>query len=63
MTDPPRPSAATAGFTLLAAVLFCAAIGAGVGLLVGSVPLPVIAGVFIGFGVGFRLVYTRFKHV
>ena len=63
MTDPPRPSAATAGFTLLAAVLFCAAIGAGAGLLVGSVPLLTIAGVFIGFGVGFRLVYTRFKHV
>jgi hypothetical protein len=63
MTDPPRPSAATAGFTLLAAVLFCAAIGAGVGLLAGSVPLPTIAGVFVGFALGFRLVYTRFKHV
>ena len=63
MTDPPRASAATAGFTLLAAVLFCAAIGAGAGLLVGSVALPTIAGVFIGFGVGFRLVYARFKHV
>ena len=63
MTDPPRPSAATAGFTLLAAVLFCAAIGAGVGTLVGSVQLPTIAGVFVGFGVGFRLVYTRFKRV
>jgi F0F1-type ATP synthase assembly protein I len=63
MTDPPRPPAATAGFTLLAAVLFCAAIGAAIGLLVGSVPLPAIAGVFIGFGLGFRLVYTRFKHL
>ena len=63
MTDPPRPSAATAGFTLLAAVIFCAAIGAGIGLLVGSVPLPAIAGVFIGFALGFRLVYTRFKHI
>ena len=63
MTDPPRPSAATAGFTLLAAVLFCAAVGAGIGALVGSVPLFAIAGVFIGFGVGFRLVYSRFKHV
>jgi len=63
MTDPPRPSAATAGFTLLASVLFCAAIGLGIGALAGSIPLPTIAGVFIGFGVGFRLVYTRFKHV
>jgi len=63
MTDPPRPSAATAGFTLLGGVLFCAGIGAGIGLLVGSLPLPTIAGVFIGFGVGFWLVYTRFKRV
>ena len=63
MNDPPRPPAVTAGFTLIAAVIFCAAIGAGIGLLVGSVPLFAIAGVFIGFGVGFRLVYTRFKHV
>jgi F0F1-type ATP synthase assembly protein I len=63
LSDPPGPSAATAGFTLLAAVIFCAAIGAGIGLLVDSVPLPAIAGVFIGFGLGFRLVYARFKHV
>ncbi len=63
MSDPPRPSAATAGFTLLAGVLFCAAIGAGIGLAVGSLPLFVIAGVFIGFGVGFSLVYARFKRV
>jgi F0F1-type ATP synthase assembly protein I len=63
MSDPSRPPAVTAGFTLLGAVLFCAAVGAGVGLVAGSVPLFVIAGVFIGFGVGFRLVYTRFKHV
>ena len=63
MTDPPRVPAATAGFTLLGAVLFCAAIGAGIGLAVGSVPLPTIAGVFIGFGVGFWLVYTRFKRI
>jgi len=63
MTDPGRVSAATAGFTLLAAVLFCAGVGVGIGLAVGSVPLPAIAGVFIGFGLGFRLVYTRFRRV
>lgn len=63
MTDPPRPSAATAGFTLLAGVVMCAAIGAGIGLLVGAVPLLTVAGVFIGFGVGFWGVYARFKHV
>ena len=63
MNDPRGVSAATAGFTLLAAVLLCAAIGAGIGLAVGSVPLPTIGGVFVGFGVGFWVVYTRFKHV
>ena len=63
MSDPSGGPAATAGFTLLAAVLLCAAIGAGIGVLVGSVPLPAIAGVFIGFGVGFWVVYTRFKRV
>lgn len=63
MTDPPRDSAATAGFLLFAAVIFCAAIGAGIGYAVGSLPLPTIAGVFVGFGLGFKLVYTRFKNV
>lgn len=63
MTDPPRPPAATAGATLLAGVLLCTAIGVGIGLLIGSVPLPAIAGVFIGFGVGFWVVYTRFRRV
>jgi F0F1-type ATP synthase assembly protein I len=63
LTDPPRPSAATAGFTLLGGVALCAAIGLGVGLVVGSVPLFTIVGVFIGFGLGFWGVYARFKHI
>jgi F0F1-type ATP synthase assembly protein I len=63
LTDPPRPSAATAGFTLLAGVVMCAGIGVGVGLLVGSLPLFAIAGVFIGFGAGFWGVYARFKRI
>lgn len=63
MTDPPRPPAATAGATLLAGVLMGTAIGVGIGLLIDSVPLPAIAGVFIGFGLGFWLVYTRYKRV
>ena len=63
MTDPSGTPAATAGFTLLAAVLLCAAMGAGLGLLVDAVALLAILGVFIGFGVGFWVVYTRFKHV
>ena len=63
MTERPRSSAAGAGFTLLGAVVLCAAIGIGAGFAAGA-PVPLaIAGVFVGFAVGFRLVYTRFKDI
>ena len=63
MTERPRINAAGAGFTLLGAVLLCAGIGIGAGFAVGA-PVPLsIAGVFIGFVVGFRLVYTRFRDI
>jgi hypothetical protein len=55
--------AATAGFLLLSTVLFCAAVGIGIGALVGAPLALAIVGVFIGFGLGFRLVYTRFKDI
>ena len=63
MNAPRRFDPAGAGLTLLASVLLCGAVGLGVGILVGAAPLLAIAGVFIGFGIGFRLVYTRFKHI
>jgi phosphotransferase system glucose/maltose/N-acetylglucosamine-specific IIC component len=48
---------------LVSSAVLCAAIGFGVGSLFGAeVPLA-FAGGFIGLILGFRLVYTRFKHV
>jgi F0F1-type ATP synthase assembly protein I len=54
---------AVAGSTLIATTLLCAAIGLGLGALVGAPALLAIVGVFIGFALGFRLVYTRFKDI
>jgi hypothetical protein len=55
--------AGLAGFTILSSAILCAGIGAGLGALVGAPgPLAVI-GVFAGFALGFRLVYTRYRDV
>jgi hypothetical protein len=61
MSRTPARAAAGAGALLIAAILMCAAIGLGIGALIGAPELLGIAGVFIGVGVGFRLVYGRFK--
>jgi ABC-type multidrug transport system permease subunit len=53
--------AALAGFMLLVTALLCGGIGAGVGVAIGAPALLGILGLFIGFGVGFALVYSRFK--
>jgi hypothetical protein len=63
MSQRPRSDPAVAGFTLLAAVLLCGGVGLGLGFAVGLPALLAIAGVFVGFGVGFRLVYSRFRDV
>ncbi len=62
-SDRPPMRGAVAGSTLVATTLLCAAIGLGLGVLVGAPALLAIVGVFIGFAVGFRLVYTRFKDI
>jgi len=61
--EPRAFNPAGAGGTLLATVLLCAAIGFGIGTLVGATALVTIAAVFIGFGIGFRLVYTRYRDI
>ena len=62
MSDPAR-DVAIAGIVLVVTVALTAGIGFAVGALVGlSVPLG-LAGVFIGFGLGLRYVYTRFKDI
>jgi len=58
-----RSDPASAGIMLLATLVSCAAIGFGIGALVGlAVPLGLV-GLFVGLIAGFALVYTRFKNV
>jgi hypothetical protein len=52
---------AGAGALLISAILACAAVGLGLGALVGLAAPLAIAGGFIGVGVGFSLVYRRFR--
>jgi hypothetical protein len=62
MTDPPRSSmrGAVAGSVLVATILLCAAIGFGVGALVGA-PVPLgLAGLFAGVPLGIVVVIRRF---
>jgi hypothetical protein len=66
MTDPPdKPTmrGAVAGSLLLATIVLCAAVGFGVGAVVGlAVPLG-IAGVFIGVIAGIAVVARRFSDI
>jgi hypothetical protein len=65
MTESPRAraDAATAGTLILAAMIGCAAVGFGVGSLLGiAVPLG-LAGLFGGLVVGMALVYARFRRI
>jgi hypothetical protein len=62
-----RPStgadAATAGGVVIGAMLICAAAGFGLGSLFGlAVPLGLV-GLFAGLGVGFFLVYSRYRRI
>jgi hypothetical protein len=61
MSKTPAREAAGAGGLLIATILACAAIGLGIGALVGAPAALGIAGGFIGVGVGFWLVRTRFR--
>ncbi len=55
--------AALAGFLLVVTAVLIGGVGLGLGLAVGAPALLGILGLFIGFGVGFALVYTRFKDI
>jgi hypothetical protein len=59
---PPR-AAAGAGALLIGSILACAAVGLGIGALVGAPAALGIVGGFVGVGVGFSLVYGRFKEL
>ncbi len=65
MTDgpPTRVDAATAGISLVGAMVAGALAGYGLGSLAGlAVPLG-LAGLFVGLGAGFALVYARFRRL
>jgi hypothetical protein len=55
--------AALAGFMLVVTALLSAGVGLGIGALVGAPALLGILGLFLGFGAGFALVYSRFKDI
>jgi hypothetical protein len=55
--------AALAGFMLVVTALLCAGAGAGIGALLGAPALLGILGLFVGFGLGFALVYQRFRDI
>jgi hypothetical protein len=55
--------AALAGFMLVVTAVLCAGVGVAIGALLGAPALFGILGLFVGFGVGFRLVYKRFRDI
>jgi uncharacterized membrane protein YkvI len=55
--------AALAGFMLVVTAVLCAGAGAGIGAALGVPALLGIIGLFVGFGLGFALVYNRFKDI
>jgi len=55
--------AALAGFMLVVTALLCGGVGAGIGAAIGLTALFGILGLFVGFGLGFALVYQRFKDI
>ncbi|MEA2324795.1 MAG: hypothetical protein QOD81_4645 [Solirubrobacteraceae bacterium] len=73
MTDSPTPRppapgerrptmrGAVAGSLLLAAIVVCAAVGFGLGALVGAPVALGLAGLFVGVPVGIVIVARRFK--
>ena len=54
---------AVAGSVLLATIVLCAAIGFGLGALVGAAVALGLAGLFVGFVVGIVLVARRFGDI
>jgi hypothetical protein len=58
---PPVNRGIVAGSLLVAPMILCAAIGYGLGSVLGAVALLTILGLFIGLGCGFALVISRFR--
>ncbi len=61
MSNTPARNAAGAGALLIGAILACAGVGLGIGVLIGAPAALGIAGGFIGVGVGVWIVIDRFR--
>jgi hypothetical protein len=62
-TPPRGAEAATAGALLVAAIVVCAAVGYGLGALVGLAAPLGLAGLLAGVVVGVALVHARFRRI
>jgi len=56
-------SPVVAGSLLLATIILCAAVGAGIGSLFDAIAPLTIVGLFLGFGAGLAVVISRFRDV
>ena len=63
MTEGPARGAAGAGALLISTILVCAAIGLGIGALLGAPALLALVAGGVGVLLGFYLVYERFKDI
>lgn len=63
MTEAPRATTASAGSTLLSAIVLCALTGYAFGTVIGAAALGAVIGGFGGIGAGFTIVYRRFKNI
>jgi hypothetical protein len=61
MSRTPARDAAGAGALLIATILVCAAVGLGIGALIGAPAALGIGAGFVGVGAGFWVVYRRFR--
>lgn len=63
MSEPSKPTmrAAGAGALLVAAIIVCAAVGYGIGSLVGAAVPLLLAGLFAGPIIGVLIVRSRFR--
>jgi hypothetical protein len=63
VTQSPGTGPAGAGVLLISTILVCAAVGLGIGALVGAPAALALAGGAVGVVGGFWLVYSRFKDI